>query len=284
MIPKHEKGTFEENFLNACENGFLKKGFRLVMGNITVECVRGRRTLSYSFTSNFVQVSSKIYVFKEIGTLEKEVLSLYSQVQNMLTLSKTNGSLAETKKVSYTSSGITLLYYGKIIYSEHLPIHYTFELLNKKLIQYVEINVNNEKYISPNSLDISSLNENAFNSMGRLEKDYKLSIEHGMETKNGVSIFSSFTLNYNDKSCFYVAKLVNTLERILRYQKNIYGEQKNSLVYIKIALFYQDKLIFNKKFLSFNSNLSKKTPMTFNMIFDKVRRNCDSDSMYFSSQ
>ena len=132
--------------------------------------------------------------------------------------------------------------------------------------------VNNDKYTSCNSLDVSYINQDAFTVMGRLKKDYKLTIEYGMNTKKGTSVFDLYTLLDNDVSYICTAKLINTLERVLRYQKDIYKEKKNSLIYLHIDMYYKDNIIFERKFMTFNINLVDKEPIEFGTILSRLIR------------
>jgi len=76
---------------------------------------------------------------------------------------------------------------------------------------------------------------------------------------------------------------VNTVERILRYQKDIYKEKNDSLIYLSIYLHYQDKLIFERRFISFdtyildkNGNKFEKNLIKFNTILNRLVRNRNS--------
>ena len=100
-----------------------------------------------------------------------------------------------------------------------------------------------------------------------------------MNTKKGTSTFGVYYLTKNDISYVSTAKLVNTLDRILRYQKNIYGEQNNSLIYLNIDLFHENKLIFNKTFLTNNLN---QNPMKFGTILNRVLAGRNSPSLRYS--
>lgn len=269
-MSKNGKEIFQEVFLNACENGHLKKDFRLVMENTTLGCYRGFKTISYTFYLDTIDIFNTIYIFKEESNSEKEVLYLYNQLKDFLAL---EGKVARKKREDFhegthtdAHSLITLFYKNKVIYQEKLPTRYTFELLDEKLVPYTHKN-NDIDYSSCNSFDISYINQDAFTTKGRLKKDYKLTIEYGMNTKKGTSIFEVYHLTKNDTSYVSTAKLVNTLERILRYQKNIYGEQNNSLIYLNIDLLYENKLIFHKTFLT---NKVNQNPMKFATILNRV--------------
>ena len=117
-MSKNGKEIFQEVFLNACENGHLKKGFRLVMENTTLGCYRGFRTVSYTFWLDTIDISNTIYIFKEESTSEKEVLYLYKQLKDFLA---SEGEVARKKREIFHESTrtnahtlITLFYKKKL--------------------------------------------------------------------------------------------------------------------------------------------------------------------------
>ena len=263
-MSKNKEETFQEVFLNVCEDGYLKKGFRVVMENIQIGCYTGVKTISYSFKSNFIDTFGKRYILNKESTSEKEILCLYTLLEDAVV--RKEKKLKEEIVGNYRGSNITLFYYNKILYNKRLSAQYRFESLDSKLIRYV----NNDKYTSCNSLDVSYINQDAFTVMGRLKKDYKLTIEYGMNTKKGTSVFDLYTLLDNDVSYICTAKLINTLERILRYQKDIYKEKKNSLIYLHIDMYYKDNIIFERKFMTFNTDIVNREPLPFNAILSRL--------------
>ena len=280
---KSEEKTFIEIFSEVCKHGNLKKDFRLVVKNIQTGCVSGVKTTLYSFKLNFIDVNDKRYVLSKKSNIEKEILSLYGNLKEFLALENERSREARKIKLkntrTYSGSLITLFYHNEIIYQEELSAFYKLKLLDDKLISYI----NNDEYIIRNSLDISYINQDAFNSMGRLRKDYKLTIEYGMRTSTGISKFALYCLTDSDISYVSTAKLVNTVERILRYQKDIYKEKNDSLIYLSIYLHYQDKLIFERRFISFNTyildkngNKFEKNLIKFNTILNRLVRNRNS--------
>ena len=220
-------------------------------------------SVSYSFKSNFIDTFGKRYILNKESTSEKEILCLYTLLEDAVLRKK---KLKEEIVGNYRGSNITLFYYNKILYNKRLSAQYRFESLDSKLIRYV----NNDKYTSCNSLDVSYINQDAFTVMGRLKKDYKLTIEYGMNTKKGTSVFDLYTLLDNDVSYICTAKLINTLERVLRYQKDIYKEKKNSLIYLHIDMYYKDNIIFERKFMTFNTDILNREPLPFNAILSRL--------------
>jgi len=265
-MSKNKEETFQEVFLNVCEHGYLKKGFRLVMENIQIGCYAGVKSISYGFKSNFIDTFGKRYILNKESTSEKEILYLYTLLEDAVV--RKEKKLKEEIVGNYRGSNITLFYYNKILYNKRLSAQYSFESLDSKLIRYV----NNDKYTSCNSLDVSYINQDAFTVRGGLKKDYKLTIEYGMNTKKGTSVFDLYTLLDNDISYICTAKLINTLERVLRYQKDIYKEKKNSLIYLHIDIYYKDSIIFERKFMTFNIELLNKEPMKFATILARLMR------------
>ena len=268
-MSKYKYKIFEEIVAEIFENGNLKKGYNLVLTNICNSCIRSSIT-TFSFILDFIEIENKRYMFSEENNLEIEIIRLYSDLKD--SLSEEDEKIREERLLLshdtgiYEGSVLTLFYYNEKILDEKLDGLYRLKLLDEKLLPYRK----NCNYIARNSADISYIYKNAFNSMGKLEKDYEFTIEYGMKTKKGVSIFSVNILTSNSDAPYgCISKLIDRAERLLRLQERVYTKQENSLLYLIMGLKYKDKIMFKKEFSTFNNHEVRPIPYSHSEKYKK---------------
>ena len=245
--------TFEEIISEVFENGNLKKGYRVILTNIRTSCVRCSKT-TFEFILDYIEIENKKYMLSKSNNIEKEIFELYYNLKGIDKEIREEKLLDNHNKSVYQGSELTLFYYNKIVCSEQLYGLYKFEPLYEKLLIYKKYC----KYTARNSADISYMYKDAFNSIQKLEKDYKFIIEYGMKTKTGVSIFSSYTLTSNSDAPYgCIAKSIDRAERLLRLQEKVYTKQENSLIYLIMELRYKDKIILKKEFTTFTDCIER---------------------------
>ena len=237
-----------QNFLNFFENGYLKKGYEIhIKAHWGASCLRAPQGITYIFKSNFVYIGDNYgfdkNIFKEENILEEEFLFLYDNIYKFQ--EKEESEEIFNNNFYYK---ISIKFNQKNIFKESVESAFDFHILEEKLIPYVS----RKKYRSPNKKDISNQFNMVFDKKGRLRTNYHIKIEYGMNGANGISYFDEYFYNRDNSNSFNLAKRINTLDRILRYQKDIYGVQENSLIFIKIYIYHNYEIIDEKYIKSFN--------------------------------